>query len=113
MRNNQETCIKELGKKLIRQAHVIKRQSEELDMRDKRDALRLEDVRRLEGLLENSRDRHEQMEAMLDRVARDQAKKTERICELEQVLEDKAFKVESVTNSWMRARNSLSPRGSS
>ncbi|KAL3798746.1 hypothetical protein ACHAW5_008048 [Stephanodiscus triporus] len=59
MRINQETCIKELGKKLIRQAHVIKKQrdaverykmqleamTEELAMQDERDMMREEDVR--------------------------------------------------------------------
>ncbi|KAL3798741.1 hypothetical protein ACHAW5_008043 [Stephanodiscus triporus] len=79
MRINQETCIKELGKKLIRQAHVIKKQrdaverykmqleamTEELAMQDERDMMREEDVRRLEDLLENSRDRQEQMQTML------------------------------------------------
>ena len=78
-RTNQEACIKELGKKLIRQAHVIKRQrdaveqlkmqleamAEEMAMQDERDSRREEDLRRLEEQLENSRDNQAQMQAML------------------------------------------------
>ncbi|KAL3816902.1 hypothetical protein ACHAXA_006978 [Cyclostephanos tholiformis] len=78
-RTSQEACIKELGKKLIRQAHVIKKQrdaveqykiqleamAEEMAMQDERDSRREEDVRRLEDMLENSRDGQDRMQAML------------------------------------------------
>jgi hypothetical protein len=78
-RTNQEACIKELGKKLIRQAHVIKKKrsdmeqlkmqleamAEEMAMQDERDSRRDEEVRRLEDQLENSREKQAQMQAML------------------------------------------------
>ncbi|KAL3816905.1 hypothetical protein ACHAXA_006981 [Cyclostephanos tholiformis] len=78
-RTSQEACIKELGKKLIRQAHVIKglrnaaeqykiqleAMAEEMAMQDERDSRREEDVRRLEDMLENSRDGQDRMQAML------------------------------------------------
>jgi predicted amino acid-binding ACT domain protein len=154
-RTNQEACIKELGKKLIRQAHVIKRQrdaveqlkmqleamAEEMAMQDERDSRREEDLRRLEEQLENSRDNQAQMQAMLqeniegmvelkseverdaknimelefdlgqkeallNRVARDLAEKTERICELEQGLEDKIFEMESMTKELDESKES-------
>jgi len=154
-RTNQEACIKELGKKLIRQAHVIKRQrdaveqlkmqleamAEEMAMQDERDSRREEDLRRLEEQLENSRDNQAQMqamlqeniegmvelkseverdaknimelefdlgqkEAMLNRVARDLAEKTVRICELEQGLEDKIFEMESMTKELDESKES-------
>ena len=152
-RTNQDMCIKELGKKLVKQAHVIKRQrsaveqykmqleamAEEMAMQDERDSRREDDIRRLESSLKESKDKHYgmqdmlqgnidemvalkaeverdaknimdlefqmgQKEAMLNRVARDLAEKTERICELEQCLEDKTFDIESTKSELLESK---------
>jgi hypothetical protein len=152
-RSNQDMCIKELGKKLVKQAHVIKRQrsaveqykmqleamAEEMAMQDERDSRREDDIRRLESSLKESKEKHYgmqdmlqgnidemvalkaeverdaknimelefqmgQKEAMLNRVARDLAEKTERICELEQCLEDKTFDIESTKSELLESK---------
>ncbi|MBV5332097.1 hypothetical protein JZU54_00580, partial [bacterium] len=109
-RTNQEACIKELGKKLIRQAHVIKKKrsdmeqlkmqleamAEEMAMQVERDAKNIMELEYNLG----------QKEAMLNRVARDLAEKTERICELEQGLEDKIFEMESMTKELDESKES-------